>query len=208
MYLTEREKDKLLISVAAMVARHRLERGLKLNFPESVALISDFVVEGARDGRSVADLMQAGASVLIADQVMDGVAEMIHDVQVEATFPDGTKLVTIHEPIRLAESGLIPGEIITSNDDIVLNEGREAVVIGVTNTGDRPIQVGSHYHFFETNDALAFDRDVTRGFRLDIPAGTAVRFEPGQSREVALVSYSGNRIVHGFNGRVNGPLEQ
>ncbi|MAP39583.1 MAG: urease subunit beta [Dehalococcoidia bacterium] len=208
MYLTEREKDKLLISVAAMVARHRLERGLKLNFPEAVALISDFVVEGARDGRSVADLMQAGASVLIADQVMDGVAEMIQDVQVEATFPDGTKLVTIHEPIRLAESGLIPGEIITSNDDIVLNEGREAVVIGVTNTGDRPIQVGSHYHFFETNDALAFDRDVTRGFRLDIPAGTAVRFEPGQSREVALVSYSGNRIVHGFNGRVNGPLEQ
>lgn len=208
MNLTEREKDKLLISVAAMVARHRLERGLKLNFPEAVALISDFVVEGARDGRSVADLMQAGASVLIADQVMDGVAEMIHDVQVEATFPDGTKLVTIHEPIRLAESDLIPGEIITSNDDIVLNEGRESVVIGVTNTGDRPIQVGSHYHFFETNDALAFDRDVTRGFRLDIPAGTAVRFEPGQSREVALVSYSGNRIVHGFNGRVNGPLEQ
>ena len=208
MYLTEREKDKLLISVAAMVARHRLERGLKLNFPEAVALISDFVVEGARDGRSVADLMQAGASVLIADQVMDGVAEMIQDVQVEATFPDGTKLVTIHEPIRLAESGLIPGEIITSNDRIVLNEGRESVVIGVTNTGDRPIQVGSHYHFFETNDALAFDRDVTRGFRLDIPAGTAVRFEPGQSREVALVSYSGNRIVHGFNGRVNGPLEQ
>ena len=208
MYLTEREKDKLLISVAAMVARHRLERGLKLNFPEAVALISDFVVEGARDGRSVADLMQAGASVLIPDQVMDGVAEMIHDVQVEATFPDGTKLVTIHEPIRLAESGLIPGEIITSNDYIVLNEGREAVVIGVTNTGDRPIQVGSHYHFFETNDALAFDRDVTRGFRLDIPAGSAVRFEPGQSREVALVSYSGNRIVHGFNGRVNGPLEQ
>jgi urease subunit gamma/beta len=152
--------------------------------------------------------MQTGASVLIADQVMDGVAEMIHDVQVEATFPDGTKLVTIHEPIRLAESDLIPGEIITSNDDIVLNEGRESVVIGVTNTGDRPIQVGSHYHFFETNDALAFDRDVTRGFRLDIPAGTAVRFEPGQSREVALVSYSGNRIVHGFNGRVNGPLEQ
>ena len=100
MYLTEREKDKLLISVAAMVARHRLERGLKLNFPEAVALISDFVVEGARDGRSVADLMQAGASVLIADQVMDGVAEMIQDVQVEATFPDGTKLVTVHDPIR------------------------------------------------------------------------------------------------------------
>jgi urease subunit gamma/beta len=205
--LTEREKDKLLISVAAMVARRRLERGVTLNFPESVALISDFVVEGARDGRSVADLMQAGANVLTADQVMEGVAEMIHDVQVEATFPDGTKLVTIHEPIRQADSDLIPGEVITRDGDIVLNEGRESVVIGVTNTGDRPIQVGSHYHFFETNEALTFDRDATRGLRLDIPAGTAVRFEPGQSREVALVPYSGNRIAHGFNGRVNGPLE-
>src|SRR5271155_3642078 len=100
MNLTPREKDKLLISMAAMVARRRLERGVKLNFPEAVALISDFVVEGARDGRSVADLMEAGASVLTRDQVMDGIAEMIHDVQVEATFPDGTKLVTVHEPIR------------------------------------------------------------------------------------------------------------
>jgi urease subunit gamma len=100
MNLTPREKDKLLISMAAMVARRRLERGVKLNHPEAVALITDFVVEGARDGRSVADLMQAGASVLTRDQVMDGIAEMIHDVQVEATFPDGTKLVTVHEPIR------------------------------------------------------------------------------------------------------------
>src|SRR6202142_2876571 len=100
MNLTPREKDKLLISMAAMVARRRLERGVKLNFPEAVALISDFVVEGARDGRSVADLMEAGAGVLTRDQVMEGIAEMIHDVQVEATFPDGTKLVTVHEPIR------------------------------------------------------------------------------------------------------------
>ena len=100
MNLTPREKDKLLISMAAMVARRRLERGVKLNHPEAVALITDFVVEGARDGRSVADLMQAGATVLTRDQVMPGIAEMIHDVQVEATFPDGTKLVTVHEPIR------------------------------------------------------------------------------------------------------------
>jgi urease gamma subunit len=98
--LTPREKDKLLISMAAMVARRRLERGVKLNYPEAVALISDFVVEGARDGRSVADLMSAGASVLTREQVMDGIAEMIEDVQVEATFPDGTKLVTVHQPIR------------------------------------------------------------------------------------------------------------
>ena len=100
MNLTPREKDKLLVSMAAMVARRRLERGVKLNHPEAIALITDYVVEGARDGRSVADLMQSGAEVLRRDQVMDGVAEMIHDVQVEATFPDGTKLVTVHDPIR------------------------------------------------------------------------------------------------------------
>ena len=100
MNLTPREKDKLLISMAAMVARRRLERGVKLNHPEAIALISDYVVEGARDGRSVADLMEAGAHVVSRAQVMDGIAEMIHDVQVEATFPDGTKLVTVHEPIR------------------------------------------------------------------------------------------------------------
>ena len=100
MNLTPREKDKLLISMAAMVARRRLERGVKLNHPEAIALITDFVVEGARDGRSVADLMEAGAHVLTRDQVMEGIAEMIQDIQVEATFPDGTKLVTVHEPIR------------------------------------------------------------------------------------------------------------
>ncbi len=100
MNLTPREKDKLLISMAAVVARRRLERGVKLNHPEAVALISDFVVEGARDGRTVADLMEQGAQVIRRDQVMEGIAEMIHDVQVEATFPDGTKLVTVHEPIR------------------------------------------------------------------------------------------------------------
>jgi len=100
MSLTPREKDKLLISMAAMVARRRLERGVKLNHPEAVALISDFIMEGARDGRSVAELMEAGAHVIGRGQVMDGIAEMIHDIQVEATFPDGTKLVTVHDPIR------------------------------------------------------------------------------------------------------------
>ncbi|MEL6744811.1 MAG: urease subunit gamma [Pseudomonadota bacterium] len=100
MQLTPREKDKLLVSMAANVARKRLERGVKLNHPETIALITDFVVEGARDGRSVADLMEAGAHVITRDQVMEGIAEMIHDIQVEATFPDGTKLVTVHEPVR------------------------------------------------------------------------------------------------------------
>ena len=100
MNLTPREKDKLLIAMAATVARRRLERGVKLNHPEAIALITDFVVEGARDGRSVAELMEAGAHVLTGDQVMDGIASMIHDIQIEATFPDGTKLVTVHQPIR------------------------------------------------------------------------------------------------------------
>lgn len=100
MNLTPREKDKLLVAMAAEVARKRRERGVKLNYPEAIALISDYVVEGARDGRSVADLMRDGATVLSRDDVMDGIAEMIHDIQVEATFPDGTKLVTVHNPIR------------------------------------------------------------------------------------------------------------
>ena len=206
MILSPREKDKLLISMAAIVARRRLERGLKLNYPEAVALITDFVVEGARDGRSVADLMEAGATVLSPSQVMDGVAEMIHDVQVEATFPDGTKLVTVHNPIRGATGALQPGEVTAGEGEITLNPGREAIALTVANTGDRPIQVGSHYHFFETNPALAFERDRARGMRLDIPAGTAVRFEPGQSREVRLIPITGNREVYGFRGEVMGAV--
>jgi urease subunit gamma/beta len=206
MQLTPREKDKLLIAMAAMVARRRLERGVKLNHPEAVALITDFVVEGARDGRSVAELMEAGAGVLSADQVMDGVAEMIHDVQVEATFPDGTKLVTVHRPIRNGHVGREPGEVLTREGELILNEGREAVTLTVANTGDRPIQVGSHYHFFETNPALRFEREQARGMRLDIPAGTAIRFEPGQSREVRLIPLAGSRTVYGFRQAVMGGL--
>ncbi len=206
MNLTPREKDKLLVALAAMVARRRLERGVKLNYPEAVALITDFVVEGARDGRSVADLMQAGAHVVRADQVMDGIAALIHDVQVEATFPDGTKLVTVHEPIRGASDAMKPGEVTTLPGDLVMNEGRESLTLTVSNTGDRPIQIGSHYHFFEANPALSFERDKARGFRLDIPAGTAVRFEPGQTREVRLVALAGKREVYGFRQDVMGKL--
>jgi urease subunit gamma/beta len=206
MNLTPREKDKLLVAMAAMVARRRLERGVKLNHPETVALITDFILEGARDGKSVAELMAAGAHVLTADQVMPGVAEMIHDVQVEATFPDGTKLVTVHEPIRGASHELIPGEIITPPGDIEINAGRPAIILKVINSGDRPIQVGSHYHFFEVNQALQFDRAAARGMRLDSTAGTAVRFEPGQSRDVQLVPLAGAREVYGFNQAIMGKL--
>ncbi len=102
---------------------------------------------------------------------------------------------------------MIPGEYITKDGTLILNEGRTAITLEVANTGDRPVQVGSHYHFFETNSALDFDREAAKGFRLDIPAGTAVRFEPGQSREVTLVAYGGARVVHGFNGAVQGALE-
>ena len=206
MNLTPREKDKLLIAMAAIVARARLARGVKLNHPEAIALITDFVVEGARDGRTVAELMEAGAHVVTSDQVMDGIAEMIHDIQVEATFPDGTKLVTVHHPIRGEASDDVPGTITTREGEIVFNEGAERVTLSVANTGDRPIQVGSHYHFFETNPALRFDRAKARGMRLDIAPGTAVRFEPGSTREVVLVPYGGKREVYGFRQDVMGAL--
>ena len=206
MNLTPREKDKLFIAMAAEVARKRLARGVKLNHPEAVALITDFVVEGARDGKTVAELMELGARVLTADQVMEGISEMIHDIQVEATFPDGTKLVTVHHPIRGAPSELVPGELAPQEGDIHFNEGAERVKVTVANTGDRPIQVGSHYHFFETNPALAFEREKARGMRLDIAPGTAVRFEPGATREVTLVAFGGKREVYGFRGDVTGKL--
>ncbi len=208
MELSPREKDKLLIFTAALLAERRRERGLKLNYPEAVAYISAAIMEGARDGRTVAELMDYGRTLLGGDDVMDGVAEMIHDVQVEATFADGTKLVTVHEPIiteRAAE--LIAGEVITEEGDIELNVGREKIELEVANTGDRPIQVGSHYHFFETNAALQFERAPTRGFRLDIAAGTAVRFEPGQNRRVTLVKLAGAREIYGFNAQVMGKVD-
>jgi urease subunit gamma/beta len=211
MELTPREKDKLLLFTAALLAERRKDRGLKLNYPEAMAYISAAILEGAREGRSVAELMDSGRTLLNSDDVMEGVAEMIHEVQVEATFADGTKLVTVHDPILPSASSeastAIPGELMTAEGERTLNEGRETLTLSVANTGDRPIQVGSHYHFAETNPALAFDREKALGFRLDIAAGTAVRFEPGQTREVTLVAYAGERKVYGFNGKVMGGLD-
>lgn len=202
MRLTQREQERLMITVAGDVARRRLERGVKLNHPEAIALITCEVLEGARDGRSVSDLMSHGQTILSADQVMDGVADMIPSIQVECTFPDGTKLVTVHHPIRGgSDSSTKPGEYVLNDQPIVLNEGRKTVKVEVRNPGDRPVQIGSHYHFAEVNPALEFDREKTVGYRLDIPAGTSARFEPGDAREVTLVQIGGRRGVYGFRSQ-------
>lgn len=211
MELTPREKDKLLLFTAAMLAERRLERGVRLNYPETIAYISMHIMECARDGDSVAELMSKGRNLLTEDQVMEGVADLLHDIQVEATFPDGTKLVTVHEPIQPGSSSqkqksTMIGAVSCTKGDIEINADRTTTTISVTNQGDRPIQVGSHYHFYEANEALEFDRASSRGFRLNIAAGTAVRFEPGQTRTVELVELSGKRRVYGFNQAVMGDL--
>ncbi len=203
MLLTPTEMERLTIFTAAELARRRRTKGLRLNFPEAVALISDEILEGAREGRGVADLIGFGSTILSTADVMDGVAAMMPVLQVEGLFPDGTKLVTVHEPIRPEEGAaadpLEPGAILPAPGDIELSAGRPRATLDVVNTGDRPIQVGSHYHFFETNRALDFDRGAARGMRLDIPAGTAVRFEPGQRRTVTLTTFGGARDLSGLN---------
>lgn len=207
MRLSPHELERLAIRQAADVARERRAEGLALNHPEAVALIADHVLENARRGASVVDLMASGRTVVGADEVIDGVAALVREVQIEATFPDGTKLVTIHDPIPNAGGSLEPGEIVGPDDPIELNSGRPVTSIDVENTGDRPVQVGSHYHFAEANPALRFDRAVARGQRLDVPAGTAVRFEPGVARTVDLVPFAGARVVPGLRGETAGPLE-
>jgi urease subunit gamma/beta len=244
MHLTPHELDKLTLHQAGVLAQKRLARGLRLNHPEAVALIATQILEFIRDGRRVSELMDLGRQFLGRAEVMDGVPELVHEVQIEGTFPDGTKLVTVHNPIvaehgnlelalygsflpvpvrlkrdatavptavpagSVAPTGSVasgfsrterPGEILCAPGDIVANEGRDTTRLPVTNTGDRPIQVGSHYHFVETNAALTFDRRAAHGMRLDIPAGTAVRFEPGETKTVSLVAIAGLRVIRGGN---------
>ncbi len=207
MFLTSREQEKLMIYTASKLAMERKNRGLKLNYPEAVAIISSFIIEGARDGKSVAELMVSATQILTEDDVMDGVASMIEMVQTEATFDDGTKLVTVHNPIATKKSNIIPGEYFIEDDEIELNKDKKIITIKVQNRGDRPIQVGSHYHFFEVNAFLVFDREKAYGMRLDIPSGTSVRFEPGSKKEVNLVAFGGKRYMSGFNGLVEGYLD-
>lgn len=213
MHLSPRDLDKLVLHGAGALAQKRLARGLRLNYPEAVALIAAVLLELIRDGRhGVADLMDVGRRLLGRRQVMPGVAALVHEVQVEGTFPDGTKLVTVHDPIALEDGDLAlalhgsflpvpdlalfgdvddaappPGAIETASGEIELYPGRPRTTIEVTSRGDRPIQVGSHYPFAETNRALDFDRAAAAGKHLAIPAGTAIRFEPGETRSVTLV---------------------
>jgi urease subunit gamma/beta len=212
MHLVPRELDKLTLHAAGFLAQKRLARGLRLNYPEAVALLSTQLLELIRDGRSVSELMDVGRRMLGRAQVLPGVPELLAEVQVEGTFPDGTKLVTVHHPVSLEQGDLAlalygsflpvpaasafpataspeptPGEVLTQPGDIILNPGRPRVTLAVENRGDRPIQVGSHYPFEHTNRALEFDRAQATGMRLDIPSGTAVRFEPGDRKTVTLV---------------------
>lgn len=209
MTLTPTESERLTIYTAAELARKHRDKGLRLNHPEAVALISDEILEGAREGRSVVDLISFGSTILTTDDVMPGVADLMTMIQVEGTFPDGTKLVTVHDPIRpgkkkVSKNRVVPGQIFPASGDIELNAGRSRSEVKVVNTGDRPIQVGSHYHFFETNRALEFDRAASYGKHLDIPAGTAVRFEPGESKKVTLCEFGGTGELFGLNGLTNG----
>lgn len=206
MHLTPREQEKLMLHYAGNLAKERKQKGLKLNYPEAVAYISSEILEQARAGMNVAELMSYGRRLLAAEDVMEGVAEMIPEIQIEATFLDGTKLVTVHNPIPSAEE-IIPGEILTEEGNLILNEKKETREISVVNTADRPVQVGSHFHFFEVNKELSFDRRAAYGMRLNIPSGTAVRFEPGETKKVELTMIGGQRMGYGLNGLINGSMD-
>lgn len=235
MHLVPREIDHLQLHHVGRLAQYRLARGTKLNHPEAIALITMQMMEKIRDGtHSVAELMSMGQSLLGSNQVQPGVSSLIPNVQVEGTFPDGTKLLTIHHPIaqpngnmELAMEGsflpapdlslfpanddgdaLAPGAILvdeeSADSEIILNKGRPLIELAVTNSGDRPIQVGSHYAFVETNKALLFDRSVSIGKRLSVPSGASVRFEPGETKTVTLVDIGGTKNVVSGNLLTNG----
>ncbi|KAJ4751522.1 Urease [Rhynchospora pubera] len=233
MRLVPREVEKLGLHNAGFLAQKRLARGLRLNNTEAVALIATQILEFVRDGdKSVTDLMDLGKQLLGRRQVLPAVPHLLETVQVEGTFIDGTKLITIHDPIasengnlELAlhgsflpvpslekftgnEDDLFPGELILKSGNIVLNLGRRAVKLKVINKADRPVQIGSHYHFIEVNPYLVFDRRRSYGMRLNIPAGTATRFEPGDAKYVTLVSIGGSKVIRGGNGVVDGPVDE
>ncbi|MFF4104646.1 urease subunit gamma [Streptomyces sp. NPDC001903] len=208
MRLTPTERDRLLIFTAAELARARRRRGVKLNVPEATALITDTVCEAARDGRRLAEAIEAGRRVLDADDVLPGVADVVTGLQVEAVFDDGTRLCVIDDPFRqrgslgpAAPGATLPGD----------GEGHQrtepTLRLPVLNTATVPISVSSHFHFFEANPRLAFDRAAAYGTRLAVPAGSTVRFDSGSTVFVELVPIGGARVAIGFAGLVDGPLD-
>lgn len=188
MHLTPRETERLQLFTAAELARRRRSRGRRLNAPEAIALICDEVLEAAWDGLSMDEVIAVGRAALTAADVLEGVPAMVPTVQVEALFPSGTALVAIDEPITAAGSAPAPGAVRTGQGPVRINEGRHRQRLTVRNTGDRAVYISSHYPLAEANASLSLDREAAAGMRLDIPAGTALVFEPGVPREVELVA--------------------
>jgi urease subunit gamma/beta len=205
MRLTPTERDRLLLFSAAELARQRQARGLKLNAPEATAIIAHRVIEAARDGRRLPEAVDAGRRALAADDVLPGVAALVPEVWVEAVFDDGSRLVVVPEPLGPpAEDS--PGALLPRADDVEATP-TSTVQLEVENTSTVPISVTSHYHFFEVNPRLRFDRATAYGMRLAVAAGAAVRFDPNSTSTVALTPIGGERVVIGFAGLVDGPLD-
>jgi urease subunit gamma/beta len=211
MNLSPTELDRLVIFNAAQMARRNRSLGIKLSHPEAVAYITDEVMTAARRNLPYAEIRDMAGRLLTTDDVEPGVAQMIPMLYVELLFAEGTKVMALFEPIQPAEGAaaetIVPGEIIAGGDDIAMFTELPAVTIDVVNTGDRDIQVRSHTHFFEVNRALRFDRAAAWGMKIDRPAGLGIRFEPGVIKSVRLVPITGDRIVRGQAGLVNGPLD-
>ena len=207
MRLTPTDRDRLLIFTAAELARARRARGLRLNVPEATALISDTVCEAARDGARLMAAAAAGATVLTFDDVLPGVPDIVREVKVEAVFDDGTRMVVVRNPFGAGGSlgSDAPGAIVTATHESISPPGLVYVV--ATNTSDVPVSITSHFHFFEVNPRLMFDRAAAYGMRLAIPAGSALRFEPHVATDAPLVPIGGARVAIGFAGLVDGPLD-
>lgn len=206
MLLSPAERDRLLLFTAAELARGRRRRGLLLNIAEATALVADTVCEAARDGLRLAEAIEAGRSVLTAAEVLPGVTAAVPEVRVEAVFDDGTRLAVVRDPFRAGRPAR-PGAAAAAGQTDAVSEPA-AVEVDVTNTAAVPIGVTSHFHFFEANPRLRFSRAAAYGMHLAIEAGTAVRFEPGETRRVRLVPIGGRRVAIGFAGLVDGPLDE
>jgi urease subunit gamma/beta len=205
--LTPTERDRLLLFLAAELARSRRARGLRLNVPEATAIVADTVAEVARDGGRLADAIAAGRSVLAPHELLPGVSAIVTEVKVEAVFDDGTRLAVVTEPFGPVPAGPQPGSV-SGEEPVASGAQSDANRAMVTNTASVPISVSSHFHFFEVNPRLRFDRRAAYGMRLAVAAGTVQRFDPGTTIEVTLVPIGGARVVIGFAGLVDGPLDE